>query len=267
MAFTSGDIIVATGTNSSRTRTADQIRAALSFALTNYANTFTAANVFTSTLTGTLTGNCSGTAANITGVLAVANGGTGVTSNANTANGVVLLDGSAKLPAVDGSQLTNLPSSGTTILVARCTAATTPPDDSTFHAVTGMVVPVTVGKTYAFRIWLALTAQTGIMLDVGDTTYPGTFAAPASEFNTFAMMDIGDASNFKLCGSFGTGMQQQFGIGGFDRGNAAMSNIIVEGTFTVSAGSHFQLYAMCFTGQTPPTVMAPGSYMQLTELP
>ena len=46
MAFTSGDIIVATGTNSSRTRTADQIRAALSFALTNYANTFTAAQTF-----------------------------------------------------------------------------------------------------------------------------------------------------------------------------------------------------------------------------
>jgi hypothetical protein len=39
-----------------------------------------------------------------------ANGGTGSTADANAANGVVVLDGSSKLPAVDGSQLTGLPS-------------------------------------------------------------------------------------------------------------------------------------------------------------
>ena len=44
-----------------------------------------------------------------TGTLATAHGGTGSTANANAASGVVVLDASSKLPAVDGSQLTNLP--------------------------------------------------------------------------------------------------------------------------------------------------------------
>ena len=46
----------------------------------------------------------------ITGTLGTANGGTGATAAANAASGVVVLDSSSKLPAVDGSQLTNLPS-------------------------------------------------------------------------------------------------------------------------------------------------------------
>lgn len=44
----------------------------------------------------------------ITGTLATSHGGTGSTANANAANGVVVLDGSSKLPAVDGSQLTGI---------------------------------------------------------------------------------------------------------------------------------------------------------------
>ena len=58
----------------------------------------------------------------VTGTLPIANGGTGITSwgtgvatahgnNTNAASGFVVLDGSAKLPAVDGSALTNLPAS------------------------------------------------------------------------------------------------------------------------------------------------------------
>ena len=45
----------------------------------------------------------------ITGTLPVGNGGTGSTAAANAASGVVVLDASSKLPAVDGSLLTNLP--------------------------------------------------------------------------------------------------------------------------------------------------------------
>ena len=45
----------------------------------------------------------------VVGVLPIANGGTNSTNAINTANGIVILDGSAKLPTVDGSQLTNLP--------------------------------------------------------------------------------------------------------------------------------------------------------------
>jgi hypothetical protein len=65
----------------------------------------------------------------------VANGGTGATtasgartslglgtaatlSTGTSANSIVQLDGSARLPAVDASQLTNLPSSGMPAIVA-----------------------------------------------------------------------------------------------------------------------------------------------------
>lgn len=43
--------------------------------------------------------------------LPVAQGGTGSTANANAANGVVVLDASSKLPAVDASQVTGLTAS------------------------------------------------------------------------------------------------------------------------------------------------------------
>jgi len=56
----------------------------------------------------TLNQNTTGTAANVTGVVAAANGGTGSTANANAANGVVLLNSSGQLPAVSGANLTNL---------------------------------------------------------------------------------------------------------------------------------------------------------------
>ncbi len=47
----------------------------------------------------------------LTTPLSTAQGGTGSTANANAANGVVVLDASSKLPAVDGSQLTNISTS------------------------------------------------------------------------------------------------------------------------------------------------------------
>jgi hypothetical protein len=56
------------------------------------------------------TAYCSLTA-NVSGILPVANGGTGSANAANTASGVVILDSSAKLPAVDGSQLTGIKNS------------------------------------------------------------------------------------------------------------------------------------------------------------
>lgn len=48
----------------------------------------------------------------LTGTLATSQGGTGSTANANAASGVVVLDADSKLPAVDGSLLTNLPIKG-----------------------------------------------------------------------------------------------------------------------------------------------------------
>jgi len=79
---------------------------------------------------GTITATLNGTANNVSGTVALANGGTGATTAAAArtnlglgsaatltagaaANNVVQLDGSAKLPAVDGSQLTNVSASST----------------------------------------------------------------------------------------------------------------------------------------------------------
>ncbi len=48
-------------------------------------------------------------AANLTGTLGHAHGGTDSTAAPNTANGVVVLDSSGRLPAANASQLTNIP--------------------------------------------------------------------------------------------------------------------------------------------------------------
>ena len=81
----------------------------------------------------TLNQNTTGTASNVTGIVTIANGGTNAStaSGARTnlglgsaalltagtsANNAVQLDGSAKLPAVDGSQLTNITASSMTLL-------------------------------------------------------------------------------------------------------------------------------------------------------
>lgn len=64
-------------------------------------------NVCTSAPTGTAWSIVSGSS--ISFPLSTSLGGTGTSASANSANGVVILDGSGKLPALDGSQLTNLP--------------------------------------------------------------------------------------------------------------------------------------------------------------
>jgi hypothetical protein len=82
-------------------------------------------NFAAGTITASLNGNVTGTAANVTGTIATANGGTGATSatqarsnlgmgtvaplnTGTSASNILQLDGSGKLPAVDGSQLTNI---------------------------------------------------------------------------------------------------------------------------------------------------------------
>ena len=60
----------------------------------------------------------------ITTPLSVAQGGTGATAAANTANGVVVLDGSTKLPAVDGSNLTSVTVIGANSTITSLTGIT-----------------------------------------------------------------------------------------------------------------------------------------------
>lgn len=100
----------------------------------------------------------------VTGTLSTANGGTGSAANANSANGVVVLDASARLPAVDGSQLTG-------------------------------VVAVPTG---CISMWGTNTPPTGWLLCDGSvisqTTYSVLYAVIGSTFNTGGE----GAGNFRL---------------------------------------------------------------------
>ena len=79
----------------------------------------TVTNSIIGNLTGNVTGTASGNAAkgnnsditalnNLTTALSTAQGGTGSVANSNAANGVVILTNATKLPALDGSLLTNI---------------------------------------------------------------------------------------------------------------------------------------------------------------
>jgi hypothetical protein len=73
----------------------------------------TASAGFSGNLTGNVTGNCSGTSLNVTGTVAVANGGTGATSL--TANNVILGNGTSAVQVVaPGTSGNVLVSNGTT---------------------------------------------------------------------------------------------------------------------------------------------------------
>ena len=72
-------------------------------------------NVYATTFTGNVTGNVSGTAANVTGVVAVANGGTGQTSAKNAANAFMnALDTGSSTPADADYYISQYVNGGTT---------------------------------------------------------------------------------------------------------------------------------------------------------
>lgn len=106
----------------------------------------------------------------VTGTLPVANGGTGITSfgtgvatahgNAvNGASGFVVLDGSSKLPAVDGSALTNL--SGGDTYVYRTADATTKISNTTFADDGVLQFSVAANSDYVFQFYIYVTSTTG----------------------------------------------------------------------------------------------------------
>jgi microcystin-dependent protein len=93
-----------------------------------------------------------GSIPNTSGVLPIVNGGTGSAANANAASGVVILDSSAKLPAVDGSQLTGIVSIPTGAINLWATASAPTGwlicDGTTFSNVTYPTLATLLGDTY-----------------------------------------------------------------------------------------------------------------------
>lgn len=87
--------------------------------------------------------------------------GTAANFNVGTAaNNVVQLDGSAKLPAVDGSQLTNLPSSGITLGTPVATTSGTSID------FTG--IPATAKKITFCFVGVSTNGTSNLLLQLGD---------------------------------------------------------------------------------------------------
>ena len=127
--------------------------------------------------------NTTGTAANVTGTVATANGGTGATANANAANGVVILDGSARLPAVDGSQLTNLPSAMTKVGSSSFTAQSS-----------AIITGLSSGKRYKVFIDTTLSETAEIDLIFSGDNNDNHYAYNTIEGN-------GPAGNLPLCQS------------------------------------------------------------------
>ena len=108
--------------------------------------------------------------ADVTGTLPVTKGGTGATAAANAASGVVVLDASSKLPAVDGSQLTGI--SATTAVSD--TDAGTAYDDSPEVTFLTKAKTITSGKTVlliasGYVTSSSATSSTNIKLKNGST--------------------------------------------------------------------------------------------------
>ena len=125
-------------------------------------------------VTGNVTGNVSGTSANVTGTVAVANGGTGLTTL--TANNVMLGNGTSTpafvAPGTSGNVLT---SNGTTWVSGSAGFG---------YGQTWQLVTSTVGVTYTYNtgkpIMLVLSLiNGGRMTGIISVTFNGTITVPA----------------------------------------------------------------------------------------
>ena len=107
---TSGTTITATLSGNASTATALQTARTI-----NGTSFDGSANITVAAAAGTLTGSTLASGVTTSSLTSAAGGSFGTAAYVNTgtsANQIVKLDGSGKLPAVDGSQLTNLPAAG-----------------------------------------------------------------------------------------------------------------------------------------------------------
>lgn len=103
------------------------------------------------------------------GTAAVANTGT-------SAGNVIVLDGSAKIPAVDGSQLTNLPSAGDWVLLDTKTASASATLDFTSDVTSTyrtykFVISNLYPATFNADIWMRTSTNNGSSYDSGAADY------------------------------------------------------------------------------------------------
>ncbi len=131
------------------------------------------------------------------GTAAVENVGTG-------ANNVVQLDGTAKLPAVDGSQLTNLPASGGPSIFDATVAPSGADYTTVKNALDGgaRTILVTGSVTDSVAITFAATADVTVWIAEGVTwTLSGVALTDAANAVNFAIKSLARAGTFAMASS------------------------------------------------------------------
>ena len=154
----------------------------------------------TGNLTGNVTGNVTGTAANVTGTVAVANGGTGLTTL--TANNVILGNGTSApsfvAPSTSGNVLT---SNGTTWTSAQLNRLTS---DTAQASTSGTSIDFTGIPSWAKRITVMFngvstngTSAVMIQIGAGTITTTGYTAGTGATASTtgFTLVNSASAAN------------------------------------------------------------------------
>jgi len=182
--------------------------------------------------------------------------GTGATStldvdSGTTANKIVKLDGSARLPAVDGSQLTNLPSAPVTSVNGATGAVNLYADDTTLNLAGDGIVVSGTGATSTLNVDSGTTANKIVKLD-GSARLPAVDgsqltnlpSAPVTSVNgaTGAVNLYADNATLNLAGDgivvSGTGATSTLDV---DSGTTANKIVKLDGSARLPAVDGSQL--------------------------
>jgi uncharacterized metal-binding protein len=198
--------------------------------------------------------------------------GTGATStldvdSGTTANKIVKLDGSARLPAVDGSQLTNLPSAPVTSVNGATGAVNLYADDTTLNLAGDGIVVSGTGATSTLDVDSGTTANKIVKLD-GSARLPAVDgsqltnlpSAPVTSVNgaTGAVNIYADNTTLNIDGTgltlSGTGATSTLNV---DVGTGANQIVQLDGSSRLPAVDGSQLTNL--PGASRPTVTTDSS--------